>query len=73
MIENALLLVGGLGAGIAAALVAVLPHWLSGGASIPWLSLALTLAVVLVVGLLAGLVAVRSALRAQLLPALREE
>ena len=73
MIENALLLFGGLGAGLVAALVAVLPHWLSGGASVPWLSLALTLAVVLIVGLLAGLVAVRSALRAQLLPALREE
>lgn len=73
MIENALLLVGGLGVGIAAALVAVLPHWLSGGAEIPWLSLAATLAVVLIVGLAAGLLAVRATLRAELLPALREE
>ena len=56
-----------------AALVAVLPHWLSGGAAIPWQSLALTLGVVLVVGLLAGLAAVRATLRAELLPALREE
>jgi len=73
MIENALLLIGGLAVGIAAALVAVLPHWLSGGAEVPWLSLALTLALVLVVGLLAGLVAVRATLRAELLPALRQE
>jgi len=73
MIENALLLVGGLGVGILAALVAVLPHWLGGGASVPWLSLAATLATVLIVGLLAGLLAVRATLRAELIPALREE
>jgi len=73
MIENSLLLVGGLGVGILAALVAVLPHWLSGGAEVPWLSLAATLALVLIVGWLAGLVAVRATLRAQLLPALRRE
>ncbi len=73
MIENSLLLVGGLVVGIFAALVAVLPHWLGGGASVPWLSLAATLATVLVVGLLAGLLAVRATLRAELIPALREE
>jgi ABC-type lipoprotein release transport system permease subunit len=73
MIENALLLVGGLGVGVLAALVAVLPHWLAGGAGVPWLSLAATLAVVLVVGLAAGLFAVRATLCAELLPALREE
>ncbi|MEX0678847.1 MAG: ABC transporter permease [Pirellulales bacterium] len=73
MIENTLLLVGGLGVGIAAALVAVLPHWLAGGAGIPWLSLAATLALVLIVGLAAGLLAVRATLRSELLPALREE
>jgi ABC-type antimicrobial peptide transport system permease subunit len=73
MIENSLLLVGGLVVGIFAALVAVLPHWLGGGASVPWLSLAATLATVLIVGLLAGLLAVRATLRAELIPALREE
>jgi putative ABC transport system permease protein len=73
MIENSMLLIGGLGVGIVAALVAVLPHWLAGGAAVPWLSLAATLALVLVVGWLAGLVAVRATLRAQLLPALRRE
>jgi hypothetical protein len=59
--------------GVLAALVAVIPFWLGGGATVPWLSLALTLALVLFVGLLAGLVAVRATLRAELLPALREE
>ncbi|MEX2114570.1 MAG: ABC transporter permease [Pirellulales bacterium] len=73
MIENSLLLLAGLAVGVFAALVAVLPHWLSGGASVPWLSLAATLSTVLVVGLLAGLFAVRATLRAELLPALREE
>ncbi len=73
MIENSLLLVGGLVVGVIAALVAVVPFWLGGGASVPWLALALTLATVLAVGLLAGLVAVRATLRAELLPALREE
>jgi hypothetical protein len=73
MIENSLLLVGGLALGVLAALVAVLPHWLGGAASVPWLSLVLTLALVLSAGLLAGLAAVRAVLRADLLPALREE
>jgi ABC-type antimicrobial peptide transport system permease subunit len=73
MIENSLLLVGGLAVGVIAALVAVVPFWLGGGARVPWLSLALTLATVLTVGLLAGLVAVRATLRAELMPALREE
>jgi ABC-type antimicrobial peptide transport system permease subunit len=73
MLENTLLLVGGLLVGVVAALVAVLPHWLGGGASVPWLSLAATLATVLIVGLLAGLLAVRATLRAELIPALRED
>jgi hypothetical protein len=71
MFENAFLLIAGLGIGTVAALVTLLPHFLAGGASIPWLSLAATLAVVLVVGLLAGLTAVRAALHAPLLSALR--
>ena len=67
------LLLAGLTCGLLAALVAVLPHLLLGGASIPWIWLGGTLALVLAVGLLAGLAAVRAALRAPLLPALREE
>jgi ABC-type antimicrobial peptide transport system permease subunit len=73
MLENAVLLVGGLALGVLAALVAVLPHWILGGASVPWLSLAATLAAVLIAGLLASLLAVRATVRAELIPALRAE
>jgi hypothetical protein len=73
MIENALLLVGGLATGIIAALVAIWPQLASGGAEVPVESLATTLSLVLIVGLLAGLTAVRATLRAPLLPALRGE
>lgn len=71
LLENALLLLAGLAVGIFAALVAVWPHLLTGGASLPWASLAITLGLVLAVGLGAGLMAVRAALAAPLLPALR--
>jgi len=70
-LENAILLVTGLACGVVSAAVAVLPHFGSGNASIPWGSLAATLGLVLAVGLLAGLTAVRSALRTPLLAALR--
>jgi len=73
LLENALLLVTGLACGLLAALVAVLPHLIGGGATIPWGSLAGTLLVVLLVGLLAGLAAVRAALATPLLAALRGE
>jgi len=73
MLENGVLLCAGLGSGVLAALVAVLPHWLTGGAAVPGVSLATMLAAVLLVGLLAGLLAVRAALTAPLLPALRRE
>jgi ABC-type antimicrobial peptide transport system permease subunit len=73
MLENAALLCFGLGTGIVAALVAILPNLLRGTASIPWLSLAGTLAIVLAVGLLAGLAAVRATLHAPILGALRGE
>jgi len=73
MLENGLLLVAGLAAGVIAAAVAVLPHLFAGGASIPWGSLAGTLALVLAVGLIAGLAAVRAVLTTPLLAALRQE
>jgi len=73
MLENGLLLCGGMGCGVLAALVAVLPHLVFGRASIPWTSLAGTLALVLAVGMAAGLAAVRATLMAPLLAALREE
>ncbi|HJT30705.1 MAG TPA: FtsX-like permease family protein, partial [Pirellulales bacterium] len=71
LLENALLLVAGLAVGICAALVAVWPHLVAGGASLPWASLAATMCLVLITGLVAGLMALRAALVAPLLPALR--
>ncbi len=65
--ENAFLLLAGLGCGILSALVALLPHLVSGDASIPWLSLAGTMALVLTVGMIAGLAAVCRVLRARCL------
>jgi putative ABC transport system permease protein len=73
MIENGLLLGAGLACGVLAALVAVLPHLVSGGASVPWGSLTATLLLVLGVGLIASLGAVRAVLTAPLLSALRGE
>ena len=73
MLENGLLLLAGLGCGVTAAIVAVLPHLLAGAASIPWPSLVATLLLVLATGLLAGLAAVRATLRAPLVAALRGE
>ena len=73
MLENGLLLLAGLGCGVTAAIVAVLPHLLAGAASIPWPSLVATLLLVLATGLVAGLTAVRATLRAPLVAALRGE
>lgn len=69
--ENIVLLLGGLTIGSAAALVAVLPHWLLHRAETPWQTLALLLLAILATGLSAGWLAVRAALSAPLLPALR--
>lgn len=76
MLENSLLLAAGLGCGLVAALVAVLPHLLGSGpssAAIPWGTLAVTLALVILAGTIAGLAAVRAVLAAPLLEALRDE
>ncbi len=70
-LENGVLLLGGLAVGVAAAAVALLPHLLGEGASIPWPTLAGMLTAVAVAGLVAGAAAVRVVLRAPLLPALR--
>ena len=69
--ENMILLLGGLGIGSLAALVAVLPHYFLQAVGIPWGTLLGLLAAVIVAGLLAGWLAVRAALRVPLLPALR--
>jgi ABC-type antimicrobial peptide transport system permease subunit len=71
--ENGFLLTVGLGIGATTALMAVLPHVLTGTGEVPVLRLLLLLALVLVVGLAAGTAAVASTLRAPLVPALRRE
>ncbi|MGA2031738.1 MAG: ABC transporter permease, partial [Thermoguttaceae bacterium] len=73
LLENMLLLLAGLIAGILAALVAILPHLVGRAATIPWHSLAATLLLVLAVGLLASLAAVRTVLSAPLWKALGEQ
>lgn len=71
MLENVVLLVGGLLTGLVCALLAVLPHWLIGGAQVPLAELAIYLGIVLVVGVVSGLAAVLATLRAPLVGALR--
>ena len=60
LLENILLLLAGLAAGVVAALLAVLPHMFGGGAAVPFQSLAVMLLVVLLVGIIAGTWAARS-------------
>jgi ABC-type antimicrobial peptide transport system permease subunit len=71
--ENALLLVGGLAVGLAAALVALLPQWIPRQASVPWATLTILLLTIVVIGLAAGWLVTRSVLRAPIVPALRGE
>ncbi len=71
--EHGALLWLGLGVGVIAAIVAVLPSLLSPGAEIPYLLLALTLAAVLINGMIWTWLATRFALRGKLLDALRNE
>ncbi|HUG68867.1 MAG TPA: hypothetical protein VMM76_14055, partial [Pirellulaceae bacterium] len=76
LLENVLLLVGGLATGTVAALLAVLPHKLTGNASIPThllRDLALMLLAVLVVGIISSLLSVRASLKVPVLSALRGE
>jgi len=71
LLENLVLLIGGLGLGTAAALIAVLPQMLLGAARPPLFDLSVLLAIVLVVGFATGLIAVRATLQAPLVSALR--
>jgi ABC-type antimicrobial peptide transport system permease subunit len=73
LLENLVLLVGGLAIGAIAALVTVLPQIMLGVARIPLIDLAVMLGIVLVVGIATGMIAVRATLRAPLLAALRGE
>jgi hypothetical protein len=71
--ENGFLVVMGLGVGVVAALLAVLPHLIERGAQLPWIGFGVLIALELVAGLLAGVFAMMSVLRTPLLPALRRE
>jgi hypothetical protein len=73
LMENGALLLAGLGIGVVAAIVAVLPAVLSPGAQLPCGSLALTLAAVLANGAFWTWVATRIAVHGDLLKALRNE
>jgi ABC-type antimicrobial peptide transport system permease subunit len=71
--EHWLLLLLGLGSGVIAGLVAVLPALRSPGADVPYISLTLTLIAVLLSGIFWTWIATRLALRSPLLVALRNE
>jgi putative ABC transport system permease protein len=73
LLENLLLLVGGLAVGTLAALIALVPQMFLGAAHIPIIDLLVMLGIVLCVGLATGLIAVRATLRAPLVAALRGE
>ena len=73
VVENAFLLLVGLGVGAVAGLAAVAPHLAAGGGEVPWGALGATLLAVFVVGLLASLTAVAATLRVPLLPVLKSE
>ncbi len=71
VIENVWLLAMGLGIGIGAALVTVLPHYYFGSASVPWWELIGMFGFIGAVGLLTSLLASRSLFHAPLVESLR--
>ncbi|QDU95119.1 ABC transporter permease [Lignipirellula cremea] len=71
MLENMTLFFEGLGCGVLAALAAVAPHVIFGGATVPVLFLGVMLLLIAGLGALVGLFAVRATLQAPLLAALR--
>jgi putative ABC transport system permease protein len=73
LVENGLLLFGGLGAGTVCALVAIAPTWVERGAKFPVMSLAGLLLAVAVAGLVSSLAATIVVVRSPLLAALRSE
>jgi hypothetical protein len=73
LVENAFLLILGLAAGTASALLAVAPHLFGTGSHVLWLHIAILLLIVLSVGLLSTALAVASTLRTPVLTALRRE
>ncbi|MCP4097455.1 MAG: ABC transporter permease [Planctomycetaceae bacterium] len=71
VLENAWLLIIGLGIGIFSALFTTVPHWLVGTATAPWLELSLMFSVIIAVGLLVGFYASRIISKTPLLESLR--
>ena len=71
--ENLFLLVIGVLIGVLTASLAVLPHFLSGLAEPPWLSVSVTLVSIVLVGLIAGALSITVTLHAPLGSALRRE
>ena len=73
LVENGLLLFGGLGAGTVCALVAIAPAWIERGGQFPVMSLGGLLLAVALAGVVSSLVATMVAVRSPLLAALRAE
>ncbi len=73
LIENGSLLLAGLVAGTASALIAVSPHLASAESQVNWTALGAVLAGILAVGLTTCATAAYSVVRADLVPALRQE
>ena len=73
LVENGLLLLGGLGAGTVCALVAIAPAWIERGGQFPVVSLGGLLLAVAAAGLASSLAATLVAVRSPLLAALRSE
>ena len=71
LLENAWLLLLGLGVGLGAAACTTIPHGLVGAASVPWTTLGLMFASIVLVGLLAAWLASRNLNRIPLLESLR--
>jgi len=72
-VENAVLMLGGLLIGTAAALLAMAPHLATTGADVQWGALCLTLGSVGVIGMLASVAATSAAVRMPILASLRSE
>ncbi len=71
MYENASLLAAGLLLGVIGAVVAIAPHIIATGASVPWPYLASVLLIVFAVGLTSSISSVRATLKAPVIAALR--
>jgi hypothetical protein len=71
--ETAILLIAGLGAGVACAFIAIAPAWIGRGGSRPGAGLLALLVAIVLVGVASALVATRAALHGDVLPALRAD